>query len=119
MKYNNSMVLVTAVTLVLAFAADHGTLAALSDNYSASSQSQNTDEYLSNCLLDESSDGDIQRFEPMGCSENESTHTLNTQSTISESENVPIILINPLADKDIYVDSLTYSFEDPDEVGWD
>lgn len=122
MEYNTSIVpFIAVVVIVLGLASNHGAVAvSMSDKYGAISQSENRNEFLSNCLLNDGAEGDIQWFEPMGCSETETIQSINAPSpSINEPENENIILLDAISDNDIYVDRLGYTLEDPDQVGWD
>ena len=123
MKYKTlTFTLIAAITIVLGLASDYGTFAmAISDKYGTISQYENKKEFMSNCLLNDNGDGDTELFDPMGCSsESKSMQGLNSKyPTSDQSADENILLVNPLSDNDIYVDNVSHTFEEPDEVGWD
>lgn len=116
--------LVALVAIVFGSASHYGSLAvATSNEYGRISQSESNEEFLLNCLLNDGTDGDIQWFEPLGCSSDSSNIQAvgGTQTPTSDgSENPDISLIDSISDEEVYADGLySHNFEDPNEVGWD
>ncbi len=68
-KITSNFLLIATVAMIFTSAIGYANLATATNNeYGIFSQSGGDQEYLSNCLLNDGTDGPIQRFEPLGCS---------------------------------------------------
>jgi hypothetical protein len=116
-------VLIVAVAVVFASAIGYANFAsAVNSKEGVSPTSVPNKEYLLNCILDDTTDGVIQQFEPLGCSSiNGNIQGASGTETNDGSENADIsVMDHNIGENNNYLYEVNgYYFEDPYEVGWD